>query len=158
MTEQDLETLNALIQEHSKTQRVYLGYSTSPAERVRTIVEHYRSTATQALENMKRHRDDEVVYLRAMAMILEMVGNASTHREKAARLRGCIELIESGITRLREMDFEIARTYHWMPDLFRSDYPVRKYMDELSELKRELEELKKPKQPATPATEDGVPF
>lgn len=150
----DVTRLNNLIEEHSKIQR-YHRCGDLP-EMIRGIIDHYRQTATNALEASKRFNDDMVNYLRAMSMVLEMTGKASTHREKEARFRGCIELIESGIEKCRTRTFDLSNTWHGEPDLFRSDFPVRHWMDKVRELEAEVVRLKGPEQAA--AESPDVPF
>ena len=136
----DVTRLNNLIEEHSKIQR-YHRCGDLP-ELIRGVIAHYKETATNALEASKRFNDDMVTYLRAMALVLTMTGSAATHREKEARLRGCIELIESGVEQCRTRTFDLANTWHGEPDLFRSDFPVRHWMDKVRELEAEVVRLK----------------
>jgi hypothetical protein len=70
-----------------------------------------------------------------------MTGNAGTHAEKNARLRGAIELLESAVEKLRHQHLEdLFSIYHW-PDVFRSDYPTRSLMERIHDLERQLKEL-----------------
>jgi len=91
----------------------------------------------------KRLVDDMLIYLRALVIITEMVGNAGTHAEKAARLRGLVEALESSIERVQKEQFSIVeRWWHSTPDLFRSDYPVREYRQRIYQLEEELNRFK----------------
>jgi hypothetical protein len=71
-----------------------------------------------------------------------MTGSASTHGEKAARLRGLSEMIEGGIAKLREIHFEDMSLHRWFwPDVFRSDFPVRVYKQRIHELEDRIGQL-----------------
>jgi hypothetical protein len=75
-------------------------------------------------------------------MLAESVGMGSTHGEKAARLRGMIELLDNTISKLKEEHTDQILN-HW-PFGFggMSDYPYRAILEKLDSLKRENEELK----------------
>lgn len=92
----------------------------------------------------KRMVGDTLNYFRALVIVTEMVANAGTHAEKAARLRGLVETLESGISRLQDEQFKIIDHY-WSvsPDLFKSDYPVREYKRRMYELEQKLEKYEK---------------
>jgi len=92
----------------------------------------------------KRMVGDTLNYFRALVIVTEMVANAGTHAEKAARLRGLVETLESGISRLQDEQFKIIDHY-WSvsPDLFKSDYPVREYKRRVYELEQRLEKYEK---------------
>lgn len=118
-------------------------YATALPERVEYLIRRYRDLAANQLSGIKATRDDMLVWLRAMAMIVEMAGNASTHAEKNARLRGCVELIETTIQQLREQEFNFQSATWHMPDVFRSDYPTLEYVRRIRQLEEELERVKK---------------
>lgn len=118
-------------------------YAMNLPDRIAAILRDERETTVKALSGASRFRDDLLTYLRAMSMILTMTGNASTHAEKGARLRGAIELIESVIRTLQEMRFEATYTNWSHVDVFASDYPTRHYVERIHELERELEDYKK---------------
>lgn len=92
----------------------------------------------------KRMVGDTLNYFRALVIVTEMVANAGTHAEKAARLRGLVETLESGISRLQDEQFKIIDHY-WSvsPDLFKSDYPVREYKRRVYELEQRLEKYER---------------
>lgn len=86
--------------------------------------------------------EDTVTYLQSFKMLCEMVGMAQTHGEKAARLRGMIQLIESSITKLRrEQTDDILSNWQHFGWGF-SDYPYQSILDNYDRLKRENEDLK----------------
>lgn len=112
------------------------------AKRLHRLISHYNMTAANALATTKSFRDDMLTWLRAMSLVGEMAGNAGTHAEKNARLRGMVELIESAIQKIQNQRMEF--NYRWWnhEDIFKSDYPVRQFVDRIHELERENESLK----------------
>lgn len=117
-----------------------VGYAGDLDWRVDQMIRHYQNIATNQLAGVKATRDDMLVWLRALAMVAEMAGNAGTHAEKNARLRGMVELIEAAIQKLREQEFNFQWSTWHMPDIFRSDYPVVQYIRRIHELEAQLRE------------------
>lgn len=114
------------------------GYGT-PRERLDQLLNSMRQRELDAIAGCKAFRDDCINWLRAVSMIVESVGNASTHGEKAARCRGAVELVESAIDKLRRRNFDGPHSWQfWMDDCFRSDYPTREFMRRIHELEDEL--------------------
>lgn len=126
----------AAVEKHQQQQRRYVSGPLSA--QVPDVLANYEDLATSAIVGVKHWRDDMVTYLRAMAMVAEMVGNGGTHAEKAARLRGMIEMIETTIQKLRNEEFDFNRSWWHTPDVFRSDFPVRRYQQRIHELETEL--------------------
>lgn len=124
-------------------QENHVGYAGDLDWRVNQMIRHYQDIATNQLAGVKAVRDDMLIWLRAMAMIVEMVANAATHAEKNARLRGVIEMIETSVQRLREQEIGFQWSTWRMPDLFRSDYPVVQYIRRIHELEEQLKEAQK---------------
>lgn len=137
-----LVQVEALMREHARKQSYSQSYG-SVAERAKAVFREYEDKATKALSDVKQFRDDMLTYFRALVLILHMTGEASTHREKAARLRGAIELLEQAIEELRKKDLEMLFSMWRWPDLFRSDWPTRRLMERIHDQERELEELRK---------------
>lgn len=130
-------TLDEIIKEHSERLRCY--HCGTDVEKIAHIVNDYHDTAVRAMSDVKEFRDDLQVYLRAIALVLDMTANASTHREKNARLRGACELLESAIGKLRESSFEFMLGRHGMSaDIFRSDYPTRHLVERIHTLEDAL--------------------
>lgn len=151
-TDLTLADVQRLIDQHQ--QRLRIHHAGSEAEKLRAILAHYHDVATNQLEATRTFRDDLLVALRAMSMIVDMTGSAHTHREKAARLRGMSEVIEATIEKLRRMTFDIQRRYgHW-PDVFASDYPTRHLLAEIDDLKRRLAQHE-PQAVAVPVDGEG---
>lgn len=135
------QTIPDIIKEHSERLRCY--HCGTDEEKIAHIIQDYHDNAVRALNEVKYFRDDLQTYLRAVALVLDMVGNASSHREKNARLRGALELLESGIGRLRESTFEFTLGCRLLSnDIFRSDYPTRQLLERIHALEDELKQLK----------------
>lgn len=138
--ETQLAEIQELIREHQEKQRYSQGFG-SPAEKVKSILREYEDKTTKTYSDVKRVRDDMLTYFRALALILTMTGEAATHAEKNARLRGAIELLESAIEKLRNQNLEsLFDIYRW-PDLFRSDWPTRRLMDRIHDLEQQVRDL-----------------
>jgi hypothetical protein len=133
--------IEELIREHSDKLRYHQGFG-SHADRVRALLRWYEEKATSALSNTKQFRDDMLTYFRALIIVLDMTGNASTHAEKGARLRGAIELLEHMVARLRRKDLEIMFSHFQWRDAFASDWPTRRLTDRIHELEAENATLK----------------
>lgn len=141
-----LAEMEDLIREHQRKQSYSQGFG-STAERAKAVFREYEDKATKALSDVKAFRDDMLTYFRALVLILHMTGEAGTHAEKAARLRGAIELLEQAIEQLRKKDLEMLFSMWRWPDLFRSDWPTRRLMERIHDQERELEDLRKQVQP-----------
>lgn len=136
----ELAKVQAVVQEHEKERRI--GYGASLDKRISAIIRGYQDTAARGLSGAKSARDNMLTWLRAMALIAEMTENAGTHSEKNARLRGMIEMCETAIKRLSQMEFDFSKSWWDWNDVFRSDYPVRHYMQRAHEAEREAEQLR----------------
>lgn len=135
-----LAEVEALIKSHQK--KCTFTHYGSAAERVKYVLREYEDKAVSALRDTKQFRDDMLTYFRALVIVLETTGNASTHAEKAARLRGAIEILEQVVDRLRRKDLEtVFSHFHWR-DAFASDWPTRRLMERIHDLEREINELK----------------
>jgi hypothetical protein len=135
----ELRDLDDAIREHEKLLRYY-GPSDKLIDRFRQVVQHYQDSSIQTVLVVQQFRDDLLVQLRAFSLVVDMAGNASTHSEKAARLRGLSEMLETSIEKLRR--FEMNDTKLWQfPDVFRSDYPTRAYLQRIHELEERIREL-----------------
>jgi len=140
ITEQQAQTLLDIIREHEDAQgQRHIG---PIDQRLRGILTEYQNASVGAIAACKEFRDRLMMDLRAVSMVLQMVVNADTHREKNARLRGSIELLESAITRLEREQFTTAVRYPSFTDPFRSDYPTRHLVDRIHTLEADLESAK----------------
>lgn len=154
----DTARLLAVLERHEQQiGRRYAGAALH--ERVDLLCTAYHVAAVSSLAQAMSFRNDLLTYFRAMSLVVEMAGNAATHTEKNARLRGMSEILESAVERLRQQDFEVDR-YHWSwPDVFRSDYPTRHFLSRIHELERELAQYRRsPQDGQAPSRADDVPF
>lgn len=84
-----------------------------------------------------------IAFLRGMEIVVMSVGDAGTHREKDARLRGLSDVIQRAINACTEFHFDFGVTnYRYVPDLFKSDFPVREHMQRIHDLEAEVTRLK----------------
>lgn len=135
-----LVRLEELLDKEQEFQREYRAYGTL-ADKIANCFAWYRNNQERVIGGAKVFNEDMILYMRAIALVAEMVGNAGTHAEKNARLRGLIEQIESAIHKLREQQFNFRETYYWRsPDVWRSDYPLRRYMEQKHDLQRQLDQ------------------
>lgn len=146
-----LAEVDEMVRQHQTKQNFHQGFG-STAERAKSVLREYEDKATSALSDVKAFRDDMLTYFRALVLILTMTGEAATHAEKAARLRGAIELLESAIEQLRKKDLDLLFSMWRWPDLFRSDWPTRRLMERIHDLERELKDA----QALTAPTAEGV--
>jgi len=133
------EYLDKIINSNFELIRCY--YPGNRAEKIESIINYYKRKAEESLFSIRNFQQELIVWLRALAMVAEMAGNSSTHREKAARVRGMIEIIETCIEKATNMDINFSFLYFNWPNLWRSDYPVRKILQENHELKKEIDRL-----------------
>lgn len=141
------EKLLLLLDRLESERSLYRGRA-GTCERINNIVRDYAEREKTFRAKCDRWREDMSIYLRALALIAESVGDGGTHVEKNARLRGMISAIEMALKRIRDDSsyFNWDRSkYNWeYSDLFGSDYSWRKYVDRIKELEAEIERLKNP--------------
>ena len=136
------ETLRILelVQRHEEKQGLS-NCSYSLPERVEYALQEYNDKSIQAISGAMEFRDEILVTFRALALVLEMSANAATHREKNARLRGAIELIESAVDKLRKVQFDNLYSRFEYHRVLKCDFPTREFRDRIFELERQLKEL-----------------
>ncbi len=134
-----MQMVEGAIERHVDKQ--HYRYAGSHADRLRGVLSRYEDIAVKNLSGVKTWRDDMIVWMRAFSMNVDMVGNASTHGEKNARLRGLSELIESALSKLRHEEFDFSRSHWRHEDVFRSDFPTRHYLSRIHELEAEVKRL-----------------
>jgi hypothetical protein len=83
----------------------------SVAKTLERVLERKRDMVTQTIARTREFQQDVLTFLKAFVFTLEMVASASTHAEKAARLRGLMELVDSAARKVRERQFH--ETSHW---------------------------------------------
>lgn len=113
------------------------------AERTARIVEHYQRMATRSVESAMNERKGIVSWLRAIAICAQAVSWAETHREKDARLRGMIEVIETSITRIQDMPSEYAYFDGGVDSWAKSDFPTRDMKRRILDQQAEIARLQK---------------
>lgn len=136
-----IDKIKAIVKEHEDKR--HSSYGASLDKRVDWIIRGYSEKTASAISESKQIVDDVVTYFRAVTIIAESIGNASTHAEKGARLRGLIEMLESAITSLRKVEFGISSRNYGYIDLFRSNFPMAHYLEQIHTLQYEKEELQK---------------
>lgn len=135
-----IKKIKEVILRHEKSQHHY--YAGDEADEIQAIISSYESTAANAIDSNRQMTEDTLVYFRSVVMITESIGMAGTHAEKAARLRGLIELLNSAITKLKnKQSDEILNNWRWMSWDY-STYPYQSILSKMEELKRENEQLK----------------
>lgn len=148
-----LSVIEIVSREQEKISTFYSGRDLGKV--VESIVQHYHDLAVRQLSRTKEFRDDMLTWLRAIAIVLDSVSRAATHKEKDSRLRGAIDVIEGAISGLRRESFEIksgSGSYFPFDDVFRSDYPTRELIERIRELETQLKEAGKP------TANEGVPY
>lgn len=111
-------------------------------ERTMSVVHHYKSAATKATTDRDELIESMRVYLQSFVMLAESVGLANTHGEKAARLRGMIELLNNTIKKLAQKETDYIFD-NWNFGMIGSDFPYSGIMRKYEELKSENESLKR---------------
>lgn len=124
-------------------QSIHIHFSGSLFDRFASIINHYERSSSEATALRKKMIEDTITYLQSFKMLCEMVGMGGTHGEKAARLRGMIELLDSSIQRLRNDQTEdILNNWRYFSWGGFSDYPYQSILHKYDDLKKENEELK----------------
>lgn len=139
----DVQHLERILEKFEKDEHVTYGYHRTFAQRLESMLRFYQDRAVNQMRGSQSLRDDVLVYMRALSMIVAQAADAATHGEKNARLRGVIAMCETAIQQLRKEEFSFNSNFYWREDIFRSDYPVRHYLDRIHELEQKVEELQK---------------
>ena len=140
MEKETTDKLKSLIESHEKSIHIY--HAGDDADKVAQIIRHYERCAADAIGARKQMIEDTLVYFRSVVLITESIGLAGTHAEKAARLRGLIELLQSAITKLKqEKEESLLNNWSWYSWDF-STFPYENILRRFDELKRENESLK----------------
>jgi len=138
----ELDMIDAVLRQHE--QRLQRYEHGSIFGRLQQVLSHYEEGTARTIAHVEQFKTDLMVQLRAWSLIVNMAGNAATHNEKNARLRGMSELLESAIGTLRDMSFE-SEVHAWQfDDLFRSTFSSRVYVQRIHELEAEVKLLKEP--------------
>lgn len=119
----------------------YYGYDRPLVDRLNAVLRTSADSLNNQLSGIRAFRDDMITWLRAINIVIGMVGNGATHAEKAARLRGIAELIDGYIDKLRQEQFDFSHDWRLFADVFRSDLPTRGYVARIHELEEKIKEL-----------------
>lgn len=138
-----LDTLRDQLEKHEKV--VGFRHGSDEGTRFVSILNFYERQFTDRLTQQKELIEKIATHFIALKMVVETVGMAGTHAEKAARLRGLIELLDNSIVKIRnEQVDDLERHWHGMFSFgSRSEFPYRTILEKNEQLKRENEELKK---------------
>jgi RNA polymerase-binding transcription factor DksA len=108
------------------------------------------SKRQEVIAEFRRFQKDVGVYLRAIAVVAVTVGNGESDEDTRVRMRGLVAQIESAIARVEAgYDFLLFNSFSDRPDLFRSDYPVHKYVQKSRKLEARVKELEEQLRQAT---------
>lgn len=108
----------------------YRGDGETLAESVRLFAQARRNQHAALFSRIQKLHADVLMFLRSFGWMLSIIESAGTHAEKAARLRGLGELVESAARRLREVEFRKLQDLESIStDIFQVDYPVRHFME-----------------------------
>ena len=139
---EELRAIDDILQQHERLLRHY-GPGDTLAERLKQVITHYQNGATRTVANVDQFRQDLLIQFRAFGLVVDMAGNASTHSEKNARLRGLAEMIATSVQQLREFKLDNFEVSLWsFPDLFRTDFPTRSYVQRIHTLEDEITTLR----------------
>lgn len=131
-----------VVEAHEEKQCIHHGGGLP--QRTRQVLQGYANKSADVLSGTKGFRDDLLIYLRATVLNIDSAGHAETHREKNARLRGAVVVLEQFIEELRRMHFDFLMTSYWPRGQFgRSDFPIRELKDRIHTLEAEKEQLAK---------------
>lgn len=134
------DKLDDFVKKHEEHQRQH--YSGTVIARAFGVLNRYEVDAAKSHAAKLKMVEDMKLYIRSMCMAAEMVGLASTHGEKAARLRGMIELMNNTAAKLEENHHD-ELLHSWCFSMYgRSDFPYRGVLDKYEEMKRENQWLK----------------
>lgn len=131
-----LSHIDELIAKHEKELRT--SFSDSRVGKVEGLLNKYRRKADDAIQGTNKFRHELMVNLQAWGLVLQMVDNAATHKEKNARLRGCIELVNGTITKLQSHHFESVYYFRDWPNIFLADGANKALMQRIHSLEEQL--------------------
>jgi len=136
----------------SMTKQKWILHGTLP-EMMRSCITGYERIASDALAGAESVRDDMIVMMRAMLIVVQSIlGDHLNHSQKNERLRALMTVVEMNIKALRDEKFRFhGTTWNRCPDLFQwkeRDRDLRETIDklksELSSVREQLSENPKP--------------
>lgn len=153
MEQQTIDAINAIIKTHETS--LHWHNCGDEANKINGIIEHYQRRAAEGIAGRKEIVEDTVSFIKAIQLVVETIGNSGTHVEKAARVRGCVELLNTILTRLRkEQENDLFAFGRDMFTWNHSTYPYQSILQKYDELKRENEVLKQAAAKGQPDSND----
>ena len=125
------------------TERCRISWCGPLPSQLQSAVNHLIEQSSQVMAGVSDYRDAMVVDLRAMCLVIETALSASTHREKNARLRGCVELIGATIDRHSRERFDFQDSFFRLSGGFLRDNVTSQLLRDRCDLTRRVEELTK---------------
>jgi hypothetical protein len=153
-----LVEIDRVLAEHEKTLGGWYHHDKSRQTRLHYMLAHHRDLAEKAVTKGRQLREKVAAEIRAIALVAEAVGDAGTHREKEARARVLTCICNTALDRLDGFDFEERWETSYWPELNRSEYPYRRYLDKIRELESQVEQLKAERGQGSSPSADPVPF
>lgn len=115
------------------------------AERVQRFADHYTRMAGECVQKAHTFKSGVLAWLKGISITSQAVSWASTHHEKDARLRGLIEVVETAINKLDEMQFDQSFMHPWSGEVeswAKSDFPTREMRRKIFDLEEEIKRLR----------------
>lgn len=140
------ERFNLRLREQMKAFRIH--WAGSPEQLLDAVLQHERTHTESAISGAKDFRDNCLIMLKSLEVVIESVECASTHSEKNARLRGLADVIHRYQDRLGRFEFCFDRTpwYSTYSDVFQREDPrMARLRERIAEL--ELQLKPPPKEP-----------
>ena len=145
----ELKRFKTRLRDQMKAFRIH--WSGSVEHMLDAVLQHERAHTEQAISGAKDFRDNCLIMLKSLEVVIESVECASTHSEKNARLRGLADVIHRYQDRIGRFDFCFDRTpwYSTYSDVFQREDPrIAKMRERIAELELQLNPL--PKEPQEP--------
>ena len=139
-----LAKMQEYVHKTSEAQDVYLSSNRSTLEQARILINNVTRRREKMYDQVIRFGDQVTQQLAGMRIVVDGVLSAETHREKDARLRGLLDVIETGIDRLQEKhinDFNHLHSY-FPHGLFAADTSRVRLQHRVWELEKQIEELR----------------
>jgi len=142
LAHEQLEAIKKMLADEQTHDRYHYSHDLVSST-LHSVLQHKRELVAGNLSRTREFQQDVLTFMRAFSLMLESVGGAATHGEKAARLRGLIEMVESAARKLRDWQFREISLWGGgiSEDVFRSDYPVRHYIDKTREAEARVKQL-----------------
>lgn len=155
---QFLEELRQAIERHEQTQAT--GQCGNLVQRFDSVLGRYRNKTTWALAKSQQFQNDVLIALRALGFLVQSAGYAHTHREKDALLRGVSMTLETAINKVRDFKWSFQDEWggHDNEDIFRADFPVRHFIDQINQLRMKIRVLEGPSHRDETVTSDEEEF